>query len=305
MIAPKTPGPSPPTPLSIHNTTHPAQPLHPPISLATNLNNITTDVLIDSGATGDFISTTFLQDHHISFKKCAPIKATLASETKDEIAIIGHVSLQLDHEPIHEQCLFGVINLQGHAAILGMPFLHNHNPLIDWNLRTVDFYARLPQTGTAPTTPITPTLQLIDYAHTCRTLKKGNCEAFLALIRPMDDSNQPGLPDSVPPDFRNLISSHKDVFPDELPHQLPPHRAVEHSIPIHTDSSPPSKAPYRLSFPEQRELQKQLESLISNGLVRPSSSPYGAPVLFVKKKDGSLRMCVDYRALNNITIKNK
>jgi hypothetical protein len=316
-IAPKTPGASPPTPVSIHNTTHPSQPLQPPISLTTSLNNITTDVLIDSGATGDFVSTSFLQDNHIPFKKCAPIKATLASETKDEVAIIGHISLQLDHKPIHEQRIFGVINLQGHSAILGMPFLHDHNPLIDWSLRTVDFYAHLSETRTTPSTlsfPATstthiadtaPTLQLLDYAQTCRTLKKGNCEAFLALIRPMDDITHPTLPDSVPPDFKTLISSYKDVFPDELPHQLPPHRAVEHSIPIHTDSTPPSKAPYRLSFPEQQELQKQLESLLHNGLIRPSSSPYGAPVLFVKKKDGSLRMCVDYRALNNITVKNK
>jgi hypothetical protein len=81
-----------------------------------------------------------------------------------------------------------------HSAILGMPFLHDHNPLIDWSLRTVDFFAHLPETQTtsstlstpaAPTTDTadtTPTLQLIDYAQTCRTLKKGNCEAFLALI---------------------------------------------------------------------------------------------------------------------------
>ena len=160
-----------------------------------------------------------------------------------------------------------------------MPFLHDHNPLIDWSLRTVDFYAHLPATQTTLSTlssPATstsdnadtaPTLQLLDYAQTCRTLKKGNCEAFLALIRPMDDNTPPRLPDSVPPDFKTLISSYKDVFPDELPHQLPPHRAVEHSIPIHTDSSPPSKAPYRLSFPEQQELQKQLELLLDNGLI--------------------------------------
>jgi transposase InsO family protein len=63
--------------------------------------------------------------------------------------------------------------------------------------------------------------------------------------------------------------------------------------------------PYRLSFPERQEFQKQLELLLDNGLIRPSSSPYGAPALFVKKKDGSLHMCVDYRALNNITVKNK
>ena len=70
-------------------------------------------------------------------------------------------------------------------------------------------------------------------------------------------------------------------------------------------STPPSQATYRMSPKELDELKQQLQELSDHGFIQPSKSPYGAPVLFVKKKDGSIRMCIDYRALNKITIKNK
>ena len=98
---------------------------------------------------------------------------------------------------------------------------------------------------------------------------------------------------------------YKDVFPKDLPAGLPPSRAVEHRIDIIPGSTPPSKPIFRMSPKELDELRKQLRELIDHGFIRPSQSPYGAPVLFVKKKDGSMRMCVDYRALNKISIKNK
>lgn len=102
-----------------------------------------------------------------------------------------------------------------------------------------------------------------------------------------------------------MVNRYKDVFPKELPKQLPPKRNVEHEIKLEENSKPPSKAPYRLSFVEQDELKKQLKNLTDSKLIRPSNSPFGSPVLFVKKKSGELRMCIDYRALNNITIKNR
>ena len=70
-------------------------------------------------------------------------------------------------------------------------------------------------------------------------------------------------------------------------------------------SQPSSRAPYRVSFTESQEIQKQLQELLDKGHIRPSKSPFGAPVLLVKKKDGSMRLCIDYRALNKLTIKNK
>ena len=95
-----------------------------------------------------------------------------------------------------------------------------------------------------------------------------------------------------------------DVFPDELP-GLPPDREIEFAIDLAPGTEPVSKAPYRMAPVEMKELATQLQELLEKGVIRPSVSPWGAPVLFVKKKDGSMRLCIDYRELNKLTIKNK
>jgi hypothetical protein len=101
-----------------------------------------------------------------------------------------------------------------------------------------------------------------------------------------------------------VVNEYLDVFPEELP-GMPPDRDIEFVIDLVPGTSPIAKRPYRMAASELAELKKQLEELQQSGFIRPSSSPWGAPVLFVKKKDGSMRMCVDYRALNEVTIKNK
>ena len=101
-----------------------------------------------------------------------------------------------------------------------------------------------------------------------------------------------------------VVNKYPDVFPEELP-GMPPDRDIEFVIDLVPGTSPIAKRPYRMAASELAELKKQLEELQRIGFIRPSSSPWGAPVLFVKKKDGSMRLCVDYRALNEVTIKNK
>ena len=86
---------------------------------------------------------------------------------------------------------------------------------------------------------------------------------------------------------------------------LPPEREVEFAIELERGTAPISKAPYRMAPAELAELKKQLEELLEKGYIRPSVSPWGSPVLFVKKKDGSMRLCIDYRQLNKVTIKNR
>ena len=104
--------------------------------------------------------------------------------------------------------------------------------------------------------------------------------------------------------FEKQMRTHfHDVFAP-LPVGLPPKRPHDHRIQLKPGAQPTSKPAYRLAPSELDELRKQLDALLDHGHIRPSHSPFGAPVLFVKKKDGSMRMCVDYRALNNITIKN-
>nr|GFD05268.1 retrotransposon protein, putative, Ty3-gypsy subclass [Tanacetum cinerariifolium] len=91
-----------------------------------------------------------------------------------------------------------------------------------------------------------------------------------------------------------IVSEFPDVFPDELP-GLPPVREVEFSIELIPGAEPISKAPYRMDPIELKELKDQLQELLERGFIRPSVSPWGAPVLFVKKKDGIMRLCIDYQ----------
>ncbi|GJX36637.1 putative reverse transcriptase domain-containing protein [Tanacetum coccineum] len=95
-----------------------------------------------------------------------------------------------------------------------------------------------------------------------------------------------------------------DVFPEEFP-GLPPTRQVEFQIDLIPGAAPITRSPYRLAPSEMKELSEQLKELSDKGFIRPSSSPWGAPVLFVKKKDGSFRMCIDYQELNKLTVKNR
>jgi hypothetical protein len=101
-----------------------------------------------------------------------------------------------------------------------------------------------------------------------------------------------------------VVCEFPDVFPDDLP-GIPPDRDIEFIIELQPGTAPISKRPYRMPPNELAELKIQLQDLLDKGFIRPSASPWGCPALFVKKKDNSLRLCVDYRPLNAVTIKNK
>nr|AAL31683.1 putative polyprotein [Oryza sativa Japonica Group]ABF97729.1 retrotransposon protein, putative, Ty3-gypsy subclass [Oryza sativa Japonica Group] len=108
----------------------------------------------------------------------------------------------------------------------------------------------------------------------------------------------------IPKEEVPVVQEYLDIFPEELS-SLPLDREIEFIIELLPGTTPISKRSYRMPINELEELKKQIAELQEKGFIRPSSSPWGAPVLFVKKKDGSLRMCVDYRVLNEVTIKNK
>ena len=104
-------------------------------------------------------------------------------------------------------------------------------------------------------------------------------------------------------DLPRVVCEYEDVFLDELP-GLPLHRVVDFCIELHPGTLPISMTLHRMTSVELQELRVQLQELLDKGFIRPSTSPWGAPVLFAKKKDRTLRLCIDYRQLNRITIKN-
>ena len=105
-------------------------------------------------------------------------------------------------------------------------------------------------------------------------------------------------------DLPRVLCKYVDIFPNELP-RLPPRRVVDFGIELHPGTSPISMTQHRMAPVELQELRVQLQELLDKGFIRPSTSPWGAPVLFAKKKDNSLGLCIDYRQLNKVTIKNR
>ena len=126
---------------------------------------------------------------------------------------------------------------------------------------------------------------------------QGQLAGWLASLT-LEDEVRPDL------DLPRVVCEYEDVFPDELP-GLPLQRVVDFGIKLHPDTSPISMTPHRMAPVELQELRVQLQELLDKGFIRPSTSPWGAPVLFAKKKDKTLRLCINYRQLNRVMIKNR
>ncbi|GJS65500.1 putative nucleotidyltransferase, ribonuclease H [Tanacetum coccineum] len=139
-------------------------------------------------------------------------------------------------------------------------------------------------------------LNLISCIKTERYISRG-CQVFM--IQVMEKKSDEKKLEDIP-----VVKEFPDVFPEDLP-GIPPVRQVEFQIDLIPGAAPVARTPYRLAPSEMQELSNQLQELTDRGFIRPSTSPWGAPVLFVKKKDGSFRMCIDYRELNKLTIKNR
>ena len=137
---------------------------------------------------------------------------------------------------------------------------------------------------------------LISAMQARKFIRKGY-EAFLALI--LDSKRGQVDVEKIP-----VVREFPDVFPEELL-GIPLEREVDLSIEIVPRTTPMSRAPYRMAPTKLKKLKVQLQELLDKGFVRPNVSPWGAPVLFVKKKDGTLRMCIDYQKINKVTVKNK
>ena len=134
-----------------------------------------------------------------------------------------------------------------------------------------------------------------------RTVYESKCQGQLAgwlASLTLEDEERSDL------DLPRVVREYMDVFPDELP-GLPPHRDVDFGIELHPGTSTISMTPHRMAPVELQELIVQLQGLLDKGFMKPSTSPWGAPVLFAKKKGKTLRLCVDYRQWNRVMIQNR
>ncbi|KAA3483477.1 DNA/RNA polymerases superfamily protein [Gossypium australe] len=180
--------------------------------------------------------------------------------------------------------------------ILGMDWLTLHEAVVDCKRKLIDLKCRNGETIRIKSCDVNGLPTVISSMVAQKYVRKG-CEAYLAYV--LDNKMSEKQMESVP-----VVCEYTDVFPEELP-GLPPVREIEFGIELVPGATPISMAPYRMVPTELKELKVQLQELTDRGFARPSFSPWGAPVLFVKKKDGTMRMCIDYRQLNKVTIKNK
>src|SRR5467141_3268858 len=229
------------------------------------------------------------------------------------------------------------------SAVLGHRWLAKYNPEIDWKLGHISFKTQGIDVGpqadpsepsvsaqrasTSPPNQSTPTnllnpsdppacphISIVKPKEFLRALRANEASApYVAYLhatksRPSTTSNKPMSPPDVDTDTSRIPSEYHDyhnVFSKSKADQLPEHRPHDHSIGLEDGETPPMGPIYSLSEVELTTLREFIQENLQKGYIHPSKSPCGAPVLFDKKKDGSLRLCIDYRGLNKLTRKDR
>ena len=245
--------------------------------------------LLDSGATCNFIDKAIvlkLRLPVIKLKYPEQLRLADGSEASNG-RITEKVQLTLlvgsGFEPYNDTFLVTSLGVQ--RLVLGIPFFKTMKPQIDWELRTI----RSPDYVLPSVSKISP--------EEFNDLEGAKGAIYLRSV----DTTPPTPEEIVPAEYQEYL----DVFAKKSADTLPSHRTFDHRIPL-VDGKTPGFGPiYSLSGVEQNALREYLDDNLAKGFITPSESPAGSPILFVKKKDGSLRLCVDYRRLNDITIKNR
>jgi hypothetical protein len=230
-------------------------------------------ILFDSGASHDFMSSTCAKKARLKLMASrAPYVISTPEGRVDVDRIVRKVSLDLSGWVFETNLI--VLSGQGIDVILGMSW-------IKWHKAVLHISARLVHLNSPVYEKVTLHLPVIS--------------CIKASLHHMVERRLKDI---------HVVRKFPDVFPDDLP-GMPPERAIEFKIELPPDTTPISKAPYKMSQEELVELKIQLKDLLDKCFIHPSSSPWGCPALFISKKDKGLRLCVDYRLLNAVTIKNK
>ena len=188
------------------------------------------------------------------------------------------------------------LDMMDFDVVLGMDWLSRHRATLYCYKKEVKFHRRRNLEVKFRGIRRGLSSNIISAMAALRMQRKG-FQGYLAYV--VESEKEGILVDEIP-----VVREFPDVFPDDIV-GLPPDREVAFTIDLIPGTEPISIPPYRMAPTELRELKAQLEELLSKGFVRPSISPWEAPVLFVKKKNGSLRLCIDYRQLNRVTIRNQ
>ncbi|KAL0561349.1 hypothetical protein IC582_001774 [Cucumis melo] len=253
-------------------------------------------VLFDSGSSHSFISSAFVSHarleveplHHVLSVSTPSGECMLSREKVKacQIEIAGHVI----------EVTLIVLDMLDFDVILGMDWLAANHASIDCSRKEVTFNPPSRASFKFKGEGSRSLPQVISAIRASKLLSQGTWGILASVV----DTREADVSLSSEP----VVRDYPDVFPEELP-GLPPHREVEFAIELEPGTVPISRAPYRMAPAELKELKVQLQELLDKGFIRPSVSPWGAPVLFVKKKDGSMRLCIDYRKLNKVTVKNR
>ncbi|CAL9019851.1 unnamed protein product [Prunus brigantina] len=263
------------------------------------VNGMTTRCLVDTGASHNFMSVQEAKRLRCRVSKEAGSMKTVNSTAKPIDGVAHGVELHIaTWKGVAD---FSVIPMDDYDVVLGMEFMDKVKafPIPFYNTMCITQGGAMP--CMVPVVRQQGESKLLSAMQFSKAWKKGEA-TFLATVR-IDTVEKEVQP--VPRAVEAVLKEFADVMPKELPNTLPPRREVDHAIELEPGAKPPAKAPYRMAPPELEELRKQLKQLLDAGYIQPSKAPYGAPVLFQKKREGTLRLCIDYRALNKVTIKNK
>lgn len=267
------------------------------VSLSYEVNEQPVKALLDSGASACFIAANMVAWLGLEVEECRPkrVKSVHGSEVVNKTALVPVKAGEWT------TCVkaFILTHMHGQEVLLGMPFFTKHAKHINWATREF-----LPP-GCGPSNQDKKDAEFmqsytLSMEDAMKTVEADEGEMFVLFVRD-EDVAASAYTDKVD----RLLSVYDDIVVDDLPDELPPKREVDHEIETDDSKRPPFRRPYRLSRYEWAELDKQVKTMLARGTIRESKSPFGAPVLFIKKKTGELRMCVDYRALNDMTVKNR
>jgi hypothetical protein len=266
------------------------------ISLSLGPQKQKTLALLDSGASTCFLDEEFAKRHKIRLiQKSKPVHVEVIDGRPLLSGSVTHESepIEVTFKDHSSYVVFNIIRTPSSPVILGLSWLVDHNPSIDWRLRRITF----PVKANPVRRPQIKKPLFIGARAFIRSSKEG--APFVIYATPT--SRETTSTASIPGQYKDF----QDIFQKKNADMLPEHRPYDCAIDLEDGAQPPFGPIYNLSQTELAELRKYIDENLAKNFIRHSKSPAGAPILFVKKKDGSLRMCVDYRGLNKVTKKNR